>query len=194
MNLKEIPKKFFDNTTIDVAKGLLGKYLVRKTPDGVLIGKIVETEAYLHDDPASHSYKGKTKRNAPMFEKSGTSYVYFTYGMYHCMNIVTNKKEIGEAVLIRAVEPVQGVEIMKKNRKKIDEKNLCNGPAKLTIAFDIDKNQNGVDILLRSSKLRIMQGFTEDVDVVSTQRIGISNGKELFHRFYIKDNSYVSKK
>lgn len=186
--MKPLPKTFFEKNTITVAKNLLGKYLIHKN----LIGKIVETEAYLQDDPASHSFKGKTKRNLPMFDNPGTSYVYLTYGMYYCFNIVSNKKGIGEAVLIRALEPISGVNIMKKNRRKQD--NLCNGPAKLTIAMGINKKHNGINLLSPNSPIKILQGKKEKFNIIETTRIGISKGKNLRYRFYIENSKFVSKK
>jgi len=196
MNLRLLSRNFFQKPTNQIAKDLLGKYLVRAFPNKKeLIGKIVETESYLFDDPASHSFKGKTPRNSQMFSHPGTSYVYFTYGMYHCFNVVTNKKGIGEAVLIRAVEPVEGIEKMKKNRRKEKVNDLTNGPAKLTIAFGIDKSLNGVDLLSENSELRIMEdGKKEKFEIVETERIGISVGAESLQRFFIKGNGFVSKK
>jgi DNA-3-methyladenine glycosylase len=113
--------------------------------------------------------------------------------MYHCFNVVTNKKGIGEAVLIRAVEPIEGIEIMKKNRKIDEEKNLCNGPAKLTISFGIDKKLNGVNLLDKKSSLKLMQGEEEEFETAEAKRIGISDGVDLPYRFYIKGNIWVSK-
>lgn len=168
------------SNTLETAKNLLGMYLIHETPKGIIKGKIIETEAYLQNDPASHSYNGLTNRNSAMFEEPGTIYVYFTYGMYHCMNIVTNKKGIGEAVLIRAIEPIEGIELMKKNRGK--EKNLCDGPAKLTIAFGINKEHNNAKL---NSKLRLETG-EKPKKIYSSKRIGISKGKDLKYRFYIK--------
>ncbi len=196
---KAIPSSFFERSTLAIAKDLLGKYIVHRTKQGIISGKIVETEAYLNDDPASHSFKGKTQRNASMFEKAGTSYVYFTYGMYHCFNIVTGRKGIGEAVLIRALEPGEGIEIMRKNRKMKDTddiKNLCNGPAKLVIALDIGKEHDGLDLLSKNASLQLVCApeVEKRAEMVQTARIGISKGKELSHRFYIKDNSFVSRK
>ena len=162
MSYKSLPKSFFNKSTLDIAKGLLGKYIIHQTKEGLVAGKIVETEAYLIDDPASHSFNGETNRNKSMFMKAGTSYVYFTYGMYHCFNVVTNKEGVGEAVLIRALEPVEGLEVMKRNRGKkgtefSDARNLCSGPAKLVIALGITKEHDGLDLLSDDSPLRLAQ-------------------------------------
>src|SRR3989338_1070928 len=128
-----LDKSFFKKSTLNAAQNLLGCYLIHNN----CTGKIVETEAYLHNDKASHSFKGKTNRNEAMFSEAGKAYVYFTYGMHHCFNVVTNKKGVGEAVLIRALELIKGIEIMKKRRKTNNVRDLCNGPAKLVIAFGI---------------------------------------------------------
>ncbi len=193
--MKSFSKSFFKKDTIAVAKALLGKLLIRETPSGLIVARIVETEAYLLDDPASHSFNGRTPRNAPMFGVSGKSYVYFTYGMYNCLNVTTNKKGVGEAVLIRALEPVEGIEIIKRNRGNVEEKNLCNGPGKLTIAFGITKEENDIDLLDEGSELRLMAtGKARDFEIVETTRVGISKATEIQQRFYIKRNKWVSSK
>ena len=181
-------KKLYKQDTLSLAKELLGMYLVHESPEGKTVGKIVETEAYLADDPACHASRGKTKRNEQMFGKAGTAYVYFIYGMYHCFNVVSNKEGVGEAVLIRALEPVEGIELMKKRR---ENKELCNGPAKLVMAMGIEKNHNGVD--LHKDKLYLKKG-KKGFDIVSTTRVGISEGIDLPYRFYIQDNGYISRK
>lgn len=178
---------FFDCSTLELAQKLLGKYLVHESPEGKTVGKIVEVEAYLFNDPASHSFCGKTKRNEPMFENAGIAYVYFIYGNYFCFNIVSNKEGIGEAVLIRALEPVEGIELMKIRR---GNKDLCSGPGKLAQAMGINKEHNKVNLL--SGKLRIENNF-EDFKIVKTTRIGISKGKGKLFRFYIKGNKFITK-
>ena len=180
-------KQFFNQPTVELAKALLGKYLVY----GDLRGKIVETEAYLYrDDPGCHASRGLTPRNAPMFGPAGHTYVYFIYGMYHCLNIVSGKTGEGEAVLIRALEPVQGINLMQKRRKTANIENLCNGPGKLTQAFGITRKHNNVSLL--DGKLRIHTS-REKPEIVSGRRIGLSAGKELELRFYIKGNRFVSR-
>ncbi|MDI6765959.1 MAG: DNA-3-methyladenine glycosylase [Bacteroidota bacterium] len=172
--LKILPRPFYLRSTLTVAKDLLGKYLVRKINKNLLVGKIVEVEAYLgENDPASHAYRGRTKRNDVMFWRGGHLYVYFTYGMHFCANIVTEEEGKGRAVLLRAVEPIKGIEIMKRNReikrrngRRLDSSrllesacggwndvskrvvvNLTNGPAKLCEAFGLKREQNGTDLL-----------------------------------------------
>lgn len=192
MQSRKIYGSFFRKSTISVAKNLLGTYLVHKTSKGKIIGKIVETEAYLFDDPASHSFKGLSERNKSMFDHPGKAYVYLIYGMYECFNCVTNKIGVGEAVLIRALEPISGIELMKKNRKTSDVRSLCSGPGKLTSAMEITRKDNCADLV--SSKLRIEVPIQKDkFNIVTTKRIGISKGKHLPHRFYIKGNEFISK-
>ncbi|MDR0455350.1 MAG: DNA-3-methyladenine glycosylase [Treponema sp.] len=179
-------QKFFNQPTIDLARALLGKYLVC----GNLKGKIVETEAYLyHDDPGCHASRGISPRNAPMFGPAGRTYVYLIYGMYHCLNIVSGKTGEGEAVLIRALEPVQGIALMQKRRKTEKIENLCNGPGKLTQAFGITRKHNNLSLL--DGKLQIHTS-REKPEIVSDRRIGLSAGQELELRFFIKGNRFVS--
>lgn len=186
-----LKKPFYNKPTIEVAKNLLGKYLVHEIDGTKYVGKIVETEAYLEDDPASHTFNGKTHRNKAMYDEPGTAYVYFTYGMYHCFNVVTGKKGKGEAVLIRALEPIEGIEEMKINRNKDRLKDLCSGPAKLCKAFKIDKNQNHVSLL--SKNFFIEKRGNIKLEIIETTRIGITKGKEKNYRFYIKDNKFISR-
>lgn len=192
-NMKPLTKSFFSKSTLEVAKNLLGCILISKNKEGITIGKIVETESYLQNDPSSHSYNGKTLRNSPMFNSPGHAYVYFTYGMYFCFNVSTNKKGIGEAVLIRALEPLEGIDLMKKRRKKEDLKELCNGPAKLVQALGITKEQNNLFLLDKNSSLVLCNGKKEKFEIIQTKRIGISKGIELPHRFYVKGSGFVSK-
>jgi len=186
-------RSFYNQHTEKVAKALLGCYLINKTKSGIAIGKIVETEAYLSNDPASHSYNGKTKRNEAMFGQAGTAYIYFTYGMHHCFNVVTRPKGIGEAVLIRSLEPISGIELMKRRRKTDEVRQLCTGPAKLVQALEISKKQNGIDLINSSLKISNSK-FNIKLPVIRTTRVGISKGTDLKLRFYIKDNNFVSKR
>jgi DNA-3-methyladenine glycosylase len=184
--MSRLGKRFFNKPTIELAQALLGKYLVF----GKLRGKIVETEAYLfYNDPGCHAARGKTKRNAPMFEDAGHVYVYLIYGMYHCLNIVSGKKDEGEAVLIRALEPVEGIEIMQKKRKTTSIEKLCNGPGKLTQAFGITGKHNNTNLFDGPIEIHSSR---EKPKIVKARRIGLSTGQELNLRFYIEGNSYVS--
>jgi len=180
-------QKFFNRPTVDLAKALLGKYLVY----GDLKGKIVETEAYLfHDDPGCHASCGMTPRNEPMFGPPGRTYVYLIYGMYHCLNVVSGKIGEGEAVLIRALQPIEGIKLMQERRKTVKIENLCSGPGKLTQAFGITKEHNNLSLL--SGELRILDS-REKPEIQTSFRIGLSAGGDLPLRFFVKDNRFVSK-
>jgi DNA-3-methyladenine glycosylase len=202
--LKPLSRSFYLRPTLQVAQELLGKYFIRRIGKNLLIGKIVEVEAYRSNDPASHSFRGKTNRNSVMFCEGGHLYVYFTYGMHFCANIVTGRKGIGEAVLIRAVEPLVGFEMMKTNRygsikslnlKSLNRKsliNLTNGPAKFCEAFGIARQDNGMDLI--DSEIRITNGESIPSKFIKrSSRIGIQQGVEKKWRFFIKGNPWVSK-
>jgi DNA-3-methyladenine glycosylase len=191
--------KILDLDTLSVAKTLLGYTLIHESEEGITAGIIIETEGYLQDDPACHAYRRKSERNAPMFGVAGTIYVYQIYGMYFCVNISTNQKDIGEAVLIRALEPIEGIELMTKRRleksksEKMDLKNLCFGPGKLVQAMGIHKGMN--DWLIQDSDLKIIPPTTQipENEIITTTRIGITQGAELPYRFYLERNRFVSK-
>lgn len=189
-----LSQDFFKKETIWVAKNLLGKYLVREFPNGTrLSGKIVETEAYIGpDDKASHASFGKTKRCWPMYEEAGTAYVYFIYGMYWMLNIVTEEKGKPCAILIRAVEPRENKNDILKFRK------LGSGPGLLCKWLKIDDSFNGED-LVKSKRLWIEDrgDRVRPSQIVATKRIGVEYAgvwKDKKWRFYIKDNLYVSRK
>ena len=180
-------------STIKVALNLLGNYLVHYTSQGTCVGRIVETEAYLSDDPACHASRGMTKRNQVMFGPPGHAYVYFVYGMYYCFNVVTGPSGVGEAVLIRALEPVKGIDLMFARRPKADRpENLCNGPAKLVLAMGISKEHNGISLCERP--LWLEKNSFQKKEIVTTTRIGITEGAKLPYRFYLRDNRFVSRK
>ena len=189
----KLRREFYNQPTLKVARELLGKYLVVNMNGKKLSGKIVETEAYIGpDDPASHAYRGLTARNRIMFGEPGYAYVYFTYGMYHCLNFITEKEGFPAAVLIRALEPKEGIEIMKHRRKKEKPEDLTSGPGKLCQAMGINKTLYGADLV---GKTIYLENRGEKAGkIVSTDRIGIDEGKEKKWRFYLKDNKYVSRK
>jgi DNA-3-methyladenine glycosylase len=193
---KPIELHFYERDTVSVARDLLGKNLVRRVADSFLIGRIVETEAYRgSDDPASHSFRGMTKRNEVMFGKPGKAYVYFTYGNHYCLNIVTEEEGVPAAVLIRAVEPLERIEEMRKNRGVENILEIASGPGKLTRAFQITKSENGSDITKMSSLLTLCEAIEhQQFEVVQTTRIGIKVATELPWRFYIQGNPYISRK
>ncbi|NIM26110.1 MAG: DNA-3-methyladenine glycosylase [Nitrososphaeria archaeon] len=182
-----LPRSFYARDTVTVAKDLLGKKLVRKIGNRTISGIITETEAYRHkDDPASHAFRRKTDRNRAMFEEVGRSYVYFTYGMYFCFNVVARKPSVeAGAVLIRGIHPEKGIEIMKKNRGKDNEKILANGPAKLTQALKITRKHYGLD-LTKNSELFIKSGPYRRKKITSTPRVGIREATDKLWNFKIK--------
>ena len=184
---KKLSREFYNRATLGVARELLGKYLVFKKDGKVLSGKIVETEAYIGlGDKASHASRGKTKRNQVMFGPPGYAYIYFTYGMYHCLNFVTEKESFPAAVLIRALEPEEGIKIMQKNRKTKNIQNLASGPGKVCMALGLDREMNGTDLC---SDIFYAENRNEIKEkIVSTSRVGINVAKNKKWRFYIKDN------
>lgn len=195
-----LPFEFYNRNVTTVAKALLGKIFVRKTMHGTLSGKIVEVEAYNgKNDKASHSYNGVTNRNQVMFGNAGNLYVYFTYGMHYCANIVTGKDNFGAAVLLRALEPIEGISIMSINRfgkETTSDKeliNLCNGPAKICQAFNIIRENNGANLCSDEFYITNSSNVPKS-KIISTTRIGIKKSIDLPWRYYIKDNLYVSKK
>ena len=181
--MNTLPREFYLQDTVTVAKNLLGKKIVRKIGRTEISGIITETEAYRHkDDPASHAHRRITDRNKAMFGDVGIAYVYFTYGMYYCFNVVAkNPKVAAGAVLIRAIEPEKGVKRMQENRNRKDFKDLTNGPAKLTQAMEITKEHYGVD-LTKNSKLYITDGVKAKKIVVSP-RIGIRQATDKLWNF-----------
>jgi DNA-3-methyladenine glycosylase len=196
---KKLLKNFYEKETKQVAKELLGKILVRRISNKLLAGIIVETEAYFSkNDEASHSYNGISKRNKTMFKESGFLYVYQIYGIHFCCNVVTGKENVGEAVLIRALEPIENIEIMAHSRfgeaqiSKSRFRNLTNGPAKLCKAFSISKKDDGINLL--DDDIYILNSKTiSETNIKTTTRIGITKSEELQLRFFIKNNSFISK-
>jgi DNA-3-methyladenine glycosylase len=177
--LNKIPRSFFNRPTLEVAKDLLGKILVI----GRCSGRINEVEAYVgENDPACHACRGKTERNKVMYGRAGHLYVYFTYGMYHCANIVTERKGFPAAVLMRSIKPIEGGEIMKKRRKK--DQHLADGPGKLCIALGMTKkSHNGMDICNKSDCYIYNDGFKPETTKTSS-RIGIREGLDKKWRFF----------
>jgi DNA-3-methyladenine glycosylase len=183
---------FLEGAASEVAPRLLGCILERQLDGRVVRVRIVETESYDQSDAASHSYKGKTPRTDIMFGPAGHLYVYFTYGMHYCCNVVAGLEEEGAAVLIRAVEPLEGEDILSLHRNGKRGTELLNGPAKLCQALAIDKAMNGHDLHNTPLKL-IPQPPLSKKEIVTTTRIGISQAKDKPWRFYMKDNRYVSR-
>ncbi len=212
-----MPLSFYERSAIKVAQDMLDCLLVRQFGENLLIGRISETEAYVQDDPASHSFNGETKRNAVMFGVAGRAYVYFTYGMHHCFNVTTEKKGAGEAVLIRSLEAILGLEQMGANRR-LEGVNyslatsfqnilirvalshaLCGGPAKICQAFAIDLSCNGDDLTL-PGKIWISQpdpGTTRlesPAKIVESPRIGIRKATDRLLRYTRQNELFASRK
>ena len=192
-NCQRLPRKFYARPVLIVAKELLGKLLVRKTEDGSIVARIVEVEAYGgSDDPASHAYRGLTERNRVMFGKPGFAYVYFIYGNHHCLNVKAETEGIPGAVLVRAVEIIQGMKLARRNRGLHSLKELSNGPGKLTKALHISKTENGLD-LVKSKELYICESEKDNRwEISNSPRVGIKEGIDNLWRFYIKNDKAVS--
>lgn len=204
MNLKSLKLNFFKRDARLVAEDLIGKIIIRKYDNNTLIARIVETEAYIGKiDKASHAYNYKrTPRTETLFSEAGIIYVYKIYGMYNCMNIVTGDKDDPQGVLIRAIEPISGLDIMTLNRfnKSLDSitkkefLNLTSGPGKLCIAMNIDKSLNSHSIF--SNEISLYEDEFNDFEIVHAKRIGIDYAEEavdFLWRYYIRDNKFVSK-
>jgi len=189
-----LPASFYDRPTETVARELLGAVLECHTRDGIASGRIVETEAYLGEhDLACHAAAGRTTRTAPLYGPPGIAYVYFIYGMYWCFNAVTRAEHEPSAVLVRAIEPVDGIELMRRRRPKVRrDVDLTNGPGKLCLALGIDGALNCS--ALQRPPLLIRGGETiADANVVITPRIGITESADWPLRWFVRDSSYVSK-
>ena len=188
---------FFRQDTVELARKLLGCLLIHRTPDGVAGGMIVETEAYVGAiDKACHAYRNRSERTEIMYHDGGYAYVYFIYGMHHCFNVVTGLEGEGNAVLIRALEPVIGLELMQRRRNTKTLQNLCSGPGKLCKALAITKNEYGMDICAANSPLQLIQyRHIPNADIIATPRINVAYAEEAAAwpwRFYVKENPYVS--
>jgi len=189
-----LPRRFYARPSTLVARELLGRVFVRSGRAGARVAaRIVETEAYEQTDPASHSFRGLTSRNAVMFGPAGHLYVYFTYGMHFCMNVVTDREGWGSAVLMRAAEPLEGVATMRRRRGTTDLRLLCSGPARFTQALGIDRRFGGVD-LVDGSTLWIERGVpVPSARVEIGPRVGIRSGVEQPWRFSIAGDPFVSR-
>ncbi len=193
MSKGPLPRTFYNRNPIVVAKELLGTLLVRRIGSQILCGRIVEVEAYLAEgDTANHAFRGRTKRNASMFGPPGHAYVYAIHTHY-CLNVVTEAPNVPSAVLIRAIEPLKGVELMKQHRGRDKLLELCRGPGRLCAALAIDKQLDGWDVTV-GRRLWLEPGEpVPDENIQLAPRIGVSSGKELLLRFYEKDNRFVSR-
>jgi len=194
-----LSRDFYERATVDVAQDLLGCCLVHEEGAMTTAGKIVETEGYLSGDPAAHSFIGKTKRNAVLFGPVGHAYVFLIYGMHYCINVVTGEEGSGEAVLIRALEPLQGIHVMKGRRGTERISQMCSGPGKLTAAMGITRECNGASFMEGPLKIRSRDSVPDhdpvrNAEIVRTTRVGIVKAAEQPLRFYLKDSPFISRK
>src|ERR1700728_3177933 len=177
--------------TTKLARYLIGKIVVRATREGILSGRIVETEAYPVGDAAGHAYRGETARNHALFLSRGHAYVYLAYGTSYMLNVSSEAAGVGAGVLIRALEPLKGIETMQRNRRIQNLRDLARGPGRLAAAFDIDRRLDGID-LCRQVPLGIGRDLCDALEVGTSTRIGLSRETDRLLRFYARDNHFVS--
>jgi DNA-3-methyladenine glycosylase len=194
LSRRRLTAVFYERPAVEVAPDLLGRTLVRRSPDGVrLAGRIVEVEAYEPGDPASHGFRGPTTRNRVMFGAAGRLYVYFTYGNHWMMNVVTRGVGEGSAVLLRALEPIDGLEEMTRRRGRTHMRDLCSGPGKLAQALGVDRSLDGAD-LVRGHDVWIEAGTALPAEAIVTSiRVGVRVGLDRPWRFLVRGDPYVSR-
>lgn len=190
-----LPRHFYARATLEVARDLLGKTLLRRTSRGIAGGIIAEAEAYLTGDPASHAYRGMTPRNRSMFGPPGFAYIYRSYGLHTMLNVVTEPEGTAEAALIRALQPTTGLDLMRARRgPTVTKRDLCRGPGRLTLALGITLDDNGADLLGEDLWIAETPGFPADAPIATTPRIGITRATDWPWRFVLAGNPYVSGK
>lgn len=195
-----LPRSFFEPSASLVAPLLLGRLLIHNAPEGRIGGIIVETEAYLADDPASHAFRGQTARNRSMFGPPGHAYLYFIYGNHWCFNAVCGARGVGEAVLVRAIEPVFGLGLMRLRRRVAADQQLTNGPGKLCAALGLDRGFDGMDLCDANSPVFMAENpdrrklLAGQGTVTTSPRIGISKAAHLPLRFHLRGNIHVSRR
>jgi len=190
--LRKLDREYYRRDTIEAAKALLGKVLVHRAPEGIISGRIMETEAYVQGDPASHSTRGITERTKVMFEEPGHVYIYLIYGFHYCINLVAHPDGIAGGVMLRALKPIDGIEQMMRNRGRESVYDLCSGPGKLTQAMGIDASFYGEDLL--GDRLYVIDDGVNAGEIVAKPRIGIKVATEKLWRFYpAKYREWVSK-
>ncbi len=188
---RKLPRSFYNRPTLQVARDLLGGQIYFQSGPGKLSARIVEVEAYIgRDDPACHAAPGLTRRNRVMFGKPGFSYVYFVYGMYHCFNIVTEDEGFPAAVLLRAAEPLEGREVMRRNSPKGGRDKILSGPGKFCRAFGLTTRHSGID--LTGGTLYLRECSDPPGRIVTTRRVGIRKGIDFPYRFYLAESGAVS--
>ena len=200
VNFSPLSREFYKPSAEIVAPALLGHYLLRSTPEGICGGVIVETEAYLKNDPACHAYVRETPRNKSMWGECGNAYVYLIYGYHFCFNAVCGEAGIAEAVLVRAIEPTFGIDILQTHRGVLKARDITNGPAKLCAAMNINRELDGVDICNSDSPLFIAQNPDRSTllatrePLIQTTRIGLSKATDWPLRWYLGGSEFVSKR
>jgi DNA-3-methyladenine glycosylase len=194
MSTPRLPQAFYARPTLVVAQALLGKLLWRETAEGRVSGMIVETEAYVSaEDAAAHGFGGRTARTTTMYGPPGHAYVYFTYGMHHCLNCVTESEGAGAAVLLRALQPVSGMALMRQRRGgSVPERDLLRGPARLCQAFALTRADDGLDLTGTALWLTHNPAWRDGAVIATSPRVGISRAVDLPWRFYLAGNPWVS--
>ena len=188
-----LPNAFYARPTLEVARALIGKLLWRQTAKGRVGGMIVETEAYVSaTDAAAHGHGGVTPRTATMYGPPGHAYIYFTYGMHHCLNCVTESEGVGAAVLLRALQPLAGMELMRARRGGVADRDLLRGPARLCQAFALTREDDGLDLSGHELWVTENPAWQDDTTIATSSRIGISRALDLPWRFYLAGSPWVS--
>jgi len=199
MKVARVRRSFFEGEPLEVGRSLIGMELGSDLSKSGCGGLIVETEVYMGpEDRASHAWKARrTARTEVLFGPRGYSYVFQIYGMHYCFNVVSSPEGVGEAVLIRALEPTEGIELMEKRRHTYVRRSLCSGPGKLVRAMGITRALNGtslIDTYSASTRLYLLPATDTAFDIITTTRIGITQGADLPYRFYVKGSLYISRK
>jgi DNA-3-methyladenine glycosylase len=189
--MKRIRRTSLPSDTVSLAKALLGKVLVREIRGKLLAGRIVETEAYLQHDPACHAFRGMTPRNSPLFLGHGHSYVYLCYGTSYMMNVSSEAEGIGSGVLIRALEPLYGIEQMQRNLKHVKAKDLTRGPGRLAAALRLDLSHNSLNLFTDKQLWIGSDGYKLDA-IGESVRIGLTKGADQRLRFFVPGSLYLS--
>jgi DNA-3-methyladenine glycosylase len=190
--LRRLTRKELPCDTLELARFLIGKVVVRELPEGRISGRIVEAEGYPPGDPAGHHFRGPTPRNRSLFLRHGHVYVYFNYGMHFMLNISSERAGVGGGVLIRALEPLEGIELMQRHRKSSELRDLTRGPGRLAAALRIDRSLDGLDLFSRGPLWLGVLAPSKDVSVAATIRIGITRAADRMFRFYECGSPFVS--
>lgn len=187
-----LPRSFYARPTPVVARGLIGKVLARRVGGKTLVGRIVETEAYTEGDPASHAFRGRTERNRALFGEVGRAYIYQTHGMNFCLNIVAKKGRLAGGVLIRALEPLEGIGLMRRARPRAGLRRLASGPGNLSKAMRVDKGLYGAD-LTEKGPLFVADDGSPEPKVRRTRRIGVTSARDKLWRFVEEGSPFITR-